>query len=106
MMKLYVNILRLALWQKVNLMLIKIYIIVATAHLAKFEDVIEPILDIQVSPTSALQKLLDKGQYKVAINKSWMSFVRFMQKLLSYKLLENYRNVVNCIISQSLEIFI
>lgn len=48
MMKLYVNILRLALWQKVNLMLIKIYIIVATAHLAKFEDVIEPILDIQV----------------------------------------------------------
>lgn len=72
MMKLYVHILRLALWQKVNLMLIKICIIVVTAHTVKFEDVIEPILDIdiQVPPTSVLQKLLDKGQHKVVINKS------------------------------------
>ena len=68
-MKLYVNILRLALWLKVNLMLMKIYIIVATTHLAKFEYVIEPILDIRVPPTSDLQKLLDKGQQKVVINK-------------------------------------
>lgn len=48
----------------------KDYIIVATAHPAKFESVIEPILDIQVPPTPALQKLLDKEQNKVVINKS------------------------------------
>ena len=38
----------------------KDYIIVATAHPAKFECVIEPILD-KMPHTSALQKLLDKG---------------------------------------------
>lgn len=48
----------------------KDYIIVATAHPAKFESVIEPVLDIQVPATPALQKLLDKEQHKVAINKS------------------------------------
>lgn len=48
----------------------KDYIIVATAHPAKFESVIEPILDIEVAPTEALQKLLDKEQHKVAIDKS------------------------------------
>ncbi|MDE4944743.1 threonine synthase, partial [Francisella tularensis subsp. holarctica] len=33
-------------------------------------SVIEPILDIQVPPTPALQKLLDKEPNKVVINKS------------------------------------
>ncbi|BCD91292.1 threonine synthase [Francisella halioticida] len=48
----------------------KDYIIVATAHPAKFESVIEPVLGIEVAPTEALQQLLDKEQHKVAINKS------------------------------------
>ncbi|WP_150467046.1 threonine synthase [Francisella sp. SYW-9] len=48
----------------------KDYIIVATAHPAKFESVIEPVLDIEVAPTEALQQLLDKEQHKVSIDKS------------------------------------
>ncbi|MDE5014375.1 threonine synthase, partial [Francisella tularensis subsp. holarctica] len=37
---------------------------------AKFESGIEPILDIQVPPTPALQKLQDKEQNKGGINKT------------------------------------
>ncbi len=46
------------------------YIVVATAHPAKFESVIEAIIDINVPPTPELQELLDKEHNKVAITKS------------------------------------
>lgn len=48
----------------------KDYIVVSTAHPAKFESVIEPILNINVPPTEALQELLDREQHKVTITKS------------------------------------
>lgn len=48
----------------------KDYMIVATAHPAKFESVVEPILNISVDPTADLQKLLDKDKHKVSISKS------------------------------------
>jgi threonine synthase len=48
----------------------KHYIIVATAHPAKFESVIEPTLDINVPPTKELQELLDKKHHKVTITKN------------------------------------
>lgn len=44
------------------------YIIVATAHPAKFESVIEPILGFDIAPTPALQALLDRPQHKVLID--------------------------------------
>ncbi|GAB4226368.1 MAG: threonine synthase [Francisella sp.] len=58
----------------------KDYIIVATAHPAKFENVIEPILNISVPPTLALQKLLDKQQYKVTINNSMQELCEIYAK--------------------------
>jgi threonine synthase len=48
----------------------KDYILVSTADPAKFESVIEPILNIEVPPTKALQELLDKNHKKVSINNS------------------------------------
>ncbi|QLE79601.1 threonine synthase [Francisella sp. Scap27] len=48
----------------------KDYVIVATAHPAKFESVVEPILGVNVDPTADLQRLLDKDKHKVSINKS------------------------------------
>lgn len=44
------------------------YFIVATAHPAKFESVIEPILGYEIPATEALQALLDRPQHKVLIN--------------------------------------
>jgi threonine synthase len=45
----------------------KKYVCVATAHPAKFESVIEPILAKEIPPTEQLQELLDKEQHKVEI---------------------------------------
>lgn len=45
----------------------KKYICVATAHPAKFESVIEPILGKEIPPTEQLKALLDKAQSKVEI---------------------------------------
>ncbi|MFT6835742.1 MAG: threonine synthase [Francisellaceae bacterium] len=46
----------------------KKYILVSTAHPAKFESVIEPILDKKIPATKALQELLDRKQVKVEIS--------------------------------------
>ena len=58
----------------------KEYIIVATAHPAKFESVIEPILNLEVPPTEALQKLLDKKQYKSTIDKNMEKLCQIYQQ--------------------------
>ena len=59
----------------------KDYIIVATAHPSKFESVIEPILNINIPPTPALQELLDRKQHKVTIKANMQDLCNvFLQK--------------------------
>ena len=55
------------------------YIIVATAHPAKFESVIEPILDIDIAPTAALQVLLNRPQHKVLIDADMTALCKVYQ---------------------------